>query len=433
MPKQVYVAMSADIIHHGHINLINRAAELGELTVGVLTDEAIASYKRYPLIGFDERCAIIRNIRGVANIIPQDTLDYERNLRLLRPDYVVHGDDWREGIQSITRQRVIDVLAEWGGQLCEIPYTYGVSIEKMRAQIEANGIMPEDRRKRLARMLSLKPIVRVMEAHNGLTGLIAENTRIVKGERIEGFDAIWISSLCDSTAKGKPDTEFVDMTSRLSTINDIMEVTTKPIILDGDTGGHTEHFVFNVRTLERIGVSAVIIEDKVGLKRNSLLGTGANQTQDTIESFCNKISAGRDALRTDEFMIIARIESLILRAGIDDAIARARAYIGAGAGGIMIHSSEKSAAEVFEFSRRYQAFGGKVPLVVAPTTFNHVYEGDLAENGIGMVIYANHLIRSAFPAMAKVAESILEHQRAFEAEELCMPIEQILKLIPGGD
>lgn len=433
MPKQVYVAMSADIIHHGHINLINRAAQLGELTVGVLTDEAIASYKRYPLIGFDERCAIIRNIRGVANIIPQDTLDYERNLRLLRPDYVVHGDDWREGIQSITRQRVIDVLAEWGGQLCEIPYTYGVSIEKMRAQIEANGIMPEDRRKRLARMLSLKPIVRVMEAHNGLTGLIAENTRIVKGERIEGFDAIWISSLCDSTAKGKPDTEFVDMTSRLSTINDIMEVTTKPIILDGDTGGHTEHFVFNVRTLERIGVSAVIIEDKVGLKRNSLLGTGANQTQDTIESFCNKISAGRDALRTDQFMVIARIESLILRAGIDDAIARARAYIGAGAGGIMIHSSEKSAAEIFEFSRRYQAFGGKVPLVVAPTTFNHVYEGDLAENGIKMVIYANHLIRSAYPAMAKVAESILEHQRAFEAEELCMPIEQILKLIPGGD
>ena len=314
MSKQIYIAMSADIIHHGHINLIRRAAELGELTVGILTDEAIASYKRYPLMKYAEREQIIGAIKGVGRVLPQETVDYESNLRKLRPDIVVHGDDWASGIQSKVRQRVIEVLSEWGGQLVEVPYTKDVSIEKMRSALDAGGILPEDRRARLSRLLELKPLVRILEAHNGLTGLIVESTRVARDERIEGFDGMWVSSLCDSTAKGKPDIELVDMTSRMNTIHDIMEVTTKPLILDGDTGGLTEHFVFNVKTLERMGVSAIIIEDKIGLKKNSLFGTEVEQTQDSVENFSAKLRAGRDAARTGDFLIIARIESLILRA-----------------------------------------------------------------------------------------------------------------------
>lgn len=432
MKRRVYIAMSADIIHHGHINLIKAASELGELTVGILTDEAIASYKRYPLLKYDDRETIISNISGVSHTMPQYTIDYEDNLRLIKPEFVVHGDDWNTGIQKQIRQRVIDILHEWDGQLVEVPYTKGVSIEKIKESIVGLGIMPEDRRKRLSQLIRLKPIVRVLEAHNGLTGLIVENTRIVKGEHIENFDAMWVSSLCDSTAKGKPDIELVDMTSRLSTINDIMEVTTKPIILDGDTGGQTEHFAFNIKTLERIGVSAVIIEDKIGLKKNSLFGTEVEQTQDSIENFSAKISAGRDALQTDDFMLIARIESLILKAGMDDAIKRARAYIEAGANGIMIHSREKTPDEIFEFCRRYQEFGSDIPLIVVPTTFNQVYEEEFMRRGVKIVIYANHLIRSAFPAMVKTAETILETNRAYEADNLCMNIKEILSLIPGG-
>jgi len=303
--------MSADIIHNGHINLIRKAAELGDLTVGVLTDEAIATYKRYPLIPVDARMEIVGSLVGVAHVVKQTTLDYEQNIRELKPDYVVHGDDWRSGIQSNIREKVIHTLSEWGGKLVEVPYTEGVSIERLRSRLDAEGVLPEQRRIRLANLLKGKPLLRVLEAHNGLTGLIVENTRVAKGDGIQGFDAMWISSLCDSTAKGKPDIELVDMTSRLDTINQIMEVTTKPIILDGDTGGQIEHFVFNVKTLERIGVSAVIIEDKVGLKKNSLFGTDVEQQQDTIENFCRKITAGKHAQQTRDFMIIARIESLI--------------------------------------------------------------------------------------------------------------------------
>lgn len=431
--KKIYIAMSADIIHHGHINLINEAAKLGELTVGVLTDEAIASYKRYPLLEYNERKSIIESIKGVSRTIAQKSLSYEDNLRELKPDIVVHGDDWQEGIQKQVRKKVIDILSEWNGRLIEIPYTEGVSIEDIKNKINLSGIMPEERRRRLCRLINLKPVVRVIEAHNGLTGLIAENARIVKGDTVENFDAIWVSSLCDSTAKGKPDIELVDMTSRLSTINDIMEVTTKPIILDGDTGGPAEHFAFTVKTLERMGVSAVIVEDKMGLKKNSLFGTEVQQTQDSIENFSKKIAEGRNALQTDKFLIIARIESLILKAGMEDAVARAKAFIEAGANGIMIHSREKTPDEIFEFCRRYQEFAQNVPLVVVPTTFNQVYEEEFAQRGVKIVIYANHLIRSAFPAMLKTAETILDTRRALEADKLCMPIKDILTLIPGGN
>jgi len=431
--KQVYLAMSADVIHHGHINLIERASELGDITVGVLTDEAIASYKRFPLLPLPERMKIISNLKHVKKVVVQDTIDYEKNLRLLKPDYVAHGDDWREGIQQQVRSKVIKVLAEWGGELVEFPYTVDANIDRLRREVETRGMLPEVRRGRLCQLLKIKPLVRIMEAHNGLTGLIVENASVVKEDRIERFDGIWVSSLCDSTAKGKPDIELVDLTSRMNTINDILEVTTKPIILDGDTGGLPEHFAYTVRTLEREGVSAIIIEDKIGPKKNSLFGTDVEQTQDSIESFCHKIRVGKDALRSREFMIIARIESLILKKGMDDALARARAYIEAGASGIMIHSKEKSPAEVFEFCEKYQEFGSDVPLVVVPTTYNSVTEDEFEKRGVRIVIYANHLIRSAFPAMMKTARTILERRRSLEADEFCMPIKEILTLIPGSE
>ena len=431
--KKVYIAMSADIIHVGHINIISKGAELGEVYVGVLSDEAIAEYKRYPLMNLQQRSEIISHINGVHHVVVQDSISYEENLRVIKPDYVVHGDDWRTGIQSSIREKVIKILADWGGLLVEVPYTNGVSIDKMRGMIGNEGILPEKRRSRLVKLLKIKPIIRSLEAHSGLSGLIVENTRLFEGEKIESFDAMWISSLCDSTAKGKPDIELIDMSSRLETINQIMEVTTKPIILDGDTGGLLEHFVFNVKTLERIGVSAVIIEDKVGLKRNSLFGTDVVQQQDTIENFCTKITAGKHAQQTKDFLIIARIESLILEQGLEDAIKRARAYVGAGADGVMIHSRKNDPSEIFEFCDKFRSEFSNTPIVVVPSSFNSVYEDEFAKHGVRIVIYANQLIRSAFPAMQRTAKSILEHGRCKEASENCMSIKDIITLIPGAE
>ena len=421
--KTVYIAISADILHHGHINLIKKASEYGNLIVGVLTDEIVATYKRFPVLDYEQRTFIIKNIDGVSEVVPQ-------NLKKYKPDYVFHGDDWKEGVQSKIRQNVIDTLSEWDGELIEIPYTEDVSIDQINNIIKNAGSVPESRRGKLKKLISLKPIVRTMEAHNGLSALVVENAKVVKDEKINSFDAIWISSLTDSTAKGKPDIELVDMTSRINTINEIMEVSSKPIILDGDTGGLIEHFVFNIKTIERMGVSAIIIEDKIGLKKNSLFGTDVEQTQDSIENFCEKIKAGKKALITDEFMIIARIESLILKQGMDDAINRAKAYIGAGADGIMIHSREKEPDEIFEFCEKFNEFAPNVPLVVVPTSFNQVYEEEFAKKGVNIVIYANHLIRSAYPSMMETATTILENERCKEVDDKCLPIKEILTLIP---
>ena len=430
--KKVYLAMSADIIHNGHINVIRKASELGQLTVGILTDDVIASYKRFPLLSFEDRKRIIENIKGVEKVISQTSLYYTDNLQKLRPDYVVHGDDWKVGPQSQIRLKVIEVLKEWGGELIEVEYTQGVSISKIDNAIKEIGTTPQIRQARLRRLLEIKPMVRIIEAHNGLTGLIAEKTKIEKNGKIKEFDGMWISSLCDSTAKGKPDIELVDLTSRMNTINDILEVTTKPIILDGDTGGKVEHFVFTVKSLERLGVSAIIIEDKIGLKKNSLFGTDVTQKQDTIENFCHKIQEGKKAQVTKEFMIIARVESLILKAGMDDALKRAKAYINAGADAIMIHSKEKTPSEIFTFCDEFKNFGKDVPLVVVPSSYNTVTETELMKKGVNIVIYANHLIRSAYPAMVKTAKTILENERSLEVDQYCMPIKEILTLIPGG-
>ena len=429
--KKVYIAMSADLIHPGHVNIIERGRELGRVTVGLLTDAAIASYKRLPFLTYEQRKTVIENIKGVDRVIAQETHDYIPNLLKLQPDYVVHGDDWRTGVQKPMRGRVIDVLAGWGGELVEPAYTPGVSSTQLIHASREVGTTPDVRRRRLRRLIEAKPLVRTLEAHSGLTGLIVENTQVEVDGRAREFDAIWISSLTDSTAKGKPDIELVDVTSRLETINQILEVTTKPIILDGDTGGLPEHFVYLVRTAERLGVSAVIIEDKVGPKRNSLLGTEVAQYQAPVDEFSEKIRAGKRGQVTDDFMIIARIESLILDAGLDDALQRARAYIKAGADGIMIHSRSDSPDETFAFLNRYGEFETRVPIVVVPQRYTSVKESELSERGVNVVIYANHLLRSAYPAMLRTAQSILIHERALEALEDCMPIDEILQLIPS--
>lgn len=429
-PKKVYVGLCADLLHHGHINVVKEGEKYGEVTVGLLTDKAIASYKRVPLIPYEQRKMIVENIKGVKEVVPQEDFDYVPTLRKVRPDYVIHGDDWRTGIQKNIRQRVIDVLKEWGGQIIEVPYTKDISSTKLQEGVKEIGITPAGRMKRLKRLIEFKPIVRVLEVHNGLTALIAENVLIEKNNNKKEFDGVWISSLTDSLSKGKPDVGIIDLTSRINTISQVLESTTKPIILDGDNGGEIENFGFMVRTLERLGVSAVIIEDKKGIKRNSLFGTDVEQVQEDVEEFAKKIHEGKRSQVTEDFMIIARIESLILKKGIFNALIRAKAYIDAGADAIMIHSKEKDGKEIFDFCKEYSKIEDKVPLVAVPSTYSHITEEELMNAGVNVVIYANQLLRSAYPAMKKTAEKILLNGRAYECEEDCTSIKDILNLIP---
>lgn len=425
----VYTCFCTDVLHDGHLNIIREARKRGKVIVGALSDQALIRYNKFPTISQDERVRLYRSIEGVEEVVIQNEAMYDDVITLIRPDYVLHGDNWKEGPESAIRDHVIELLSQYGGELVDIPYTYNDKVKKIDLQLREKLAMPEYRRKRLRQLLKMTPIVKAMEAHSGLTGLIVEKSVVEHDGRLDQFDAMWVSSLCDSTAKGKPDIELVDMTSRFRTIDDIMEVTTKPIIFDGDTGGLTEHFVYTVRSLERMGVSAVIIEDKKGLKKNSLFGTEVQQTQATIEEFSAKISAGKKAQLTDDFMIIARIESLILEKGMEDALERARAFVKAGADGIMIHSRKKDPAEIVAFCDQFRAEDKTTPIVVVPSSFNVITEEELAQHGVNIVIYANQLTRSAFPAMQKTAEDILRFHRAKEVDDRLMPIKQIITLI----
>ena len=427
--KKIYTCFCTDVIHEGHLNILRKAKEYGEVIVGVLADGAMIRFNRFPTISLEERKEIVKQTGLADRVIVQNTIMYDEVLASEKPDYVIHGDNWMEGPEKAIRENVIANLAKYGGELIEEPYTYNREIKKIDDRMKEKLAMPEFRRRRLKQLIRMRPIVKTIEVHSGLTGLIAEKTIVEHNNELDQFDAMWISSLCDSTAKGKPDIELVDMSSRIRTIDDVMDVTTKPIILDGDTGGLIEHFVYNVRTLERMGVSAIIIEDKTGLKKNSLFGTEVEQTQDSIENFCAKIRAGKDAQRTEDFMIIARIESLILERGMEDALTRARAYVEAGADGIMIHSRKKTPDEILEFCRQFRETDQTTPITVVPTSFSSITEEELAAAGINIVIYANQLTRSAFPAMQKTAETILKNHRALEADENLMPFKDIIRLI----
>ena len=429
--KIVYLGMTADIMHPGLINIINEASKHGEVLVGLLTDQAIAHYKRMPYLTYEQRKLIVENVKNVSRVVPQEEWSYVPNLLKYKPDFIIHGDDWLEGPLKDIREDVIQAMAQIGGSIIEIPYTKGINSSSLNHDIKVIGTTPDVRLKSLRRLIHAKPIVRILEAHNGLCGLIIENLEIQKGNRLLSFDGIWSSSLTDSTSKGKPDIEAVDLTTRMQDLNNILECTTKPIIYDGDTGGKPEHFAFTVRTLERNGISAIIIEDKVGLKKNSLFGTEVTQHQATIEEFCEKIRTGKRAAITDDFMIIARIESLICGGTISNALERAFAYIDAGADGIMIHSKDKSGSDIKEFCHLLREKDSVIPIVVVPTTYNSIYEEELQRWGANIVIYANHMLRAAYPAMVNAATSILTHERSTEAGEICMPIKQILELIPG--
>ena len=428
--RTVYMCFSAEYLNSAHIAIIKKAQKYGKLTIGVLSDQAVASFRRFPLVPFEERMAIFSNVAGVEKVVEQKELSYAENLRTLHPDYVMHGDDWKEGFQKPIRQEVVEILAEYGGQLVEFPYSNDPKYKELEALSRAELAMPDMRRSRLKKLINMKGLVTAIEAHSGITGLIAEKTTVLQDGKTYQFDAMWVSSLCDSTSKGKPDIELVDMTSRFRTIDDIMEVTTKPIIFDGDTGGLTEHFVYTVKTLERMGVSMVIIEDKTGLKKNSLFGTEVKQTQDSIENFCAKIQAGKRAQKTADFIICARIESLILEQGMEDALTRAFAFSEAGADAIMIHSRKKDPSEIFEFVEKFREKNASTPVVVVPTSFNTVTEEEFKARGVNVVIYANQLTRTGIPAMQKAARTILENHRAKECDDMCMSIKEIITLIP---
>ena len=430
--KIAYVALSADLLHHGHMNVISKAAELGDVVIGLLTDKAIAKYKRLPHLDYKKRELIVANIKGVINVIPQKSMNHKDNLKKIRPDYVVHGDDWKIGIQSKDRAEVIQTLKEWDGKLIEVPYTHGVDSSSLNQSVKRIGTTPNIRLSQLRRLLAAKEIISINEVHNGLSGLITETACIKTDQYLAEFDGMWSSSLTDSTAKGMPDIEAVDISSRLSTVNQIFEVTTKPMIFDGDTGGKIEIFNFTVKSLERTGISAVVIEDKVGLKKNSLLGNEVPQSQDSIKNFQEKISSGKRSQITNDFMVIARVESLILEKGMNDAIKRAHAYAEAGADAIMIHSREKEPDEIFKFCKLFQESDKQTPIMVVPSSFNTVHIDEWKEKGVRIVCHANHMLRSAYPAMLKTAMSILKHGRSKEAaDENCMPIKEILELIPG--
>lgn len=427
--KKVYTCFCTDVIHEGHLNILQKASQYGEVYVGVLSDEAMVRFNRFPTISLERRVENVKQTGLVHKVLIQNEVKYDRVFEELKPDYIIHGDNWLEKPESFIRENVINNIRKFGGELIEVPYTYNEEVKRIDSQMRERLAMPEFRRKRLRQLIGIRPIVKAIEVHSGLTGLIAEKTIVESNGNLDQFDAMWISSLCDSTVKGKPDIELVDMSSRIRTIDDVMDVTTKPIILDGDTGGLIEHFVYNVRTLERMGVSAVIIEDKIGLKRNSLFGNEVAQTQDSIENFCEKIKAGKAALRTEDFMIIARIESLILEQGMEDALKRAFAYVSAGADAIMIHSRQTSPNEILEFCHCFRKKDPQTPIVVVPTSYNSITEEELAATGVNIVIYANQLTRSAFPAMQNTAIEILKNHRALEVDANLMPFKDIIRLI----
>ena len=425
----VYVGLSADILHEGHINILKTANKLGEVTVGLLTDKAIASYKKIPHLSYKQREIVLKNMKYVKKVIPQNTLDYRPNLNLLKPKYVVHGDDWQTGIQKVTRMQVIKTLKKWNGKLIEPKYTKNISSSLIKENILRVGTSPDKRKSKLRRIMEAKKIVRILESHSALTGLIIENLKVIKKQNYLEFDGMWSSSLTDSALRGKPDNQSVDYSTRIQGLNEILEVTTKPIIFDADNGGRIEHLPYMIKSLERIGVSAAIIEDKVGLKKNSLFKNQSGVKQDSIKKFCQKIAKAKDTKISDDFLIIARIESFILGKSLSDALKRAEAYSKAGADAILIHSKEKNPSQIFSFAKKFTKSKFFKPMVAVPSSYSKTYERDFIKNGFKIVIYANHLIRAAYPAMLNAAKSILSNNRSFNIENKISPIKDIINLI----
>ena len=427
--KKIYVGFAADILHKGHINILKIASKLGEVIVGLLTDSAISSFKKFPLLDYKQREIVLKNIKYVKKVVKQDSLDYRKNLLRFKPDFVVHGDDWKDGIQRKARQQVIETLKKWSGKLIEVQYTKNISSSQIKSKILEIGTSPESRLSRLKRLIKAKKIIKIIESHNALTGLVVENLKIFKNKKFLEFDGMWSSSLTDSAVRGKPDNQAVDYSTRISGLSEILDVTTKPVIFDADNGGRIEHISYLVKSLERIGVSAMVIEDKIGLKKNSLFKDQKGIKQDSIKNFCKKLIKAKQSKSSDDFFIVARIESFILGKGVDDALKRAKAYSKAGADAILIHSNEKKPNEIFAFSKKFQKSKYLKPLIAVPSTYSKTYERDLVKNGFKIVIYANHFLRAVHLAIKKVAKSILTNRRSFESEKYIDSIQEILSLI----
>ena len=426
--KIAYVPLAVDILHSGHLNIINKAKKYGKVVIGLLSDSAVAEYKSIPSLDYKERYKIVENLKNVHKIIKQDTWDYSKILNSLKPDYFVHGDDWKKGIQKKTRQKVIKLLKKNKGKLIEIPYTKNISSTSIKSDL-INHLTPTSRVSILKRLIDSKKIVRIIESHSPLSGLIAENMKFQRGNIIEQFDGMWSSSLTDSSLKGKPDNQSLDFSSRFTGLGDLFDVTTKPLIFDADNGGRLEHLPFTIRTLERLGVSAVMIEDKIGLKKNSLFKDQSGAKQDSIKDFCKKIELVKKTRNSKDFLIGARIESFILGKGLQDGLKRAKAYSEAGADLILIHSKEKTPKEIFSFSKIFIKTKHYKPLVSVPSTYSKTTETMLIKNGFKIVIYANQLLRAAYPAMQNTARTILNNSRALEADKKIIPIKEIINLI----
>jgi phosphoenolpyruvate phosphomutase / 2-hydroxyethylphosphonate cytidylyltransferase len=427
--KIVYVPLAVDLLHSAHIAILKKAKTYGKVIVGLMTDKAISEYKKLPILDYNERFEILSGIKFIDKIVEQKNWDYSENIKKYKPDYFIHGDDWKSGIQKNQRKRVIQSLKKNKGKLIEVPFTKNISSSEIKNKIVKFGITPDNRVSRLKRLMDTNKIVKILESHNSLTGLIIENLKISKGNSFSEFDGMWSSSLTDSATKGKPDNSSVDFSSRLAALNEMMEVTTKLLVFDADNGGQLEHLRFLLRSLERAGASAIIMEDKIGLKKNSLFKNQSDAQQDKPELFAKKIKLICNSRKNKDFMVIARIESFILGKGLKDALKRAEVYSKAGADAILIHSKEKTPAEIFSFAKEFKKSKNFIPLVSVPSTYSKVYEKDLIKNGFKLVIYANQLLRAAYPAMQNVAKKILENNRAYEIENKIIPIKEIINLI----
>ncbi len=428
MKKKVYVALSADILHSGHINILKKASKLGDVIVGLLSDEAIAEYKKIPTLNYNQRKIVVESLNMVKSVIPQYVKDYRPNLIKLKPDYVVHGDDWKRGILKESREQVIKELKKWSGKLIELKYTKNISSTKIKKDILSKVSLKHNRTSSLKRLIQSKKLVRVIEAHSPLVGLIIENLTLTKKNKNEIFDAMWSSSLTESLIRGKPDNQSVELSTRINALSDVLDITSKPFIFDADNGGRIEHLPYTVSSMERQGVSAIVIEDKIGFKRNSLFKDQKSTQQDSIKNFSKKIKKIKDTRKSEDFLIVARIESFILGKGLDDALKRAYAYSKAGADAILIHSKENTPSQIFSFSKIFRKSKYYKPMIAVPSSYSKTYEKDLLKNGFSIVIYANHLLRASYKIMEKTALDILRFNRSYETEKNIVSVKDILNI-----
>jgi phosphoenolpyruvate mutase len=426
--KIVYVPLAADILNEGHLNILKIASNYGKVIVGLLTDAAIIQYKNLPFFDYDQRFKIVSNLKLVDEVVPQDNWNYRLILNSIKPDFFVHGDDWKTGIQAKIRLEVIRELKKWDGKLIEPKYSKNISRISQKNKILHLGVTPDQRKLQLKRLLKVKKFIRIMESHSALSSLIIENVNINKNRKLLQFDGIWSSSLTDSALRGKPDNQSVDYSQRINFLNETIDTSLKPVIFDGDNGGRLEHLTYLVKNLEKIGVSALVLEDKKGLKINSLFKDQAKSFQESAEQFSKKIKIAINSRISKDFMIVARIESLILGKSLKDAINRAEKYSKAGADAILIHSNKNHPTEIFNFAKVFKRSKFFKPMIAIPSTYSKTYEKELVNNGFKIVIYANHLLRASYKAMYETAEKILINQRAFESEKKITPINNIISL-----